>query len=265
MNLERPADDQRTEVKMKSVAAPISRSALIPWSRSLLPVLALGAFAASADAQVDKQCLEATSLWIPSSTSVEKTVVKWNHPLKYELILPQGQTPEIVHTIEGTLDFMARQSGLKAELVYRGADVALFVASDISTVGPGIRKNVEDFIQQLFSSGIYQGKARLEIDPAKWEAKFRTSDAKCAGVDLTINGFIVRAFNWFQSDESAACVSLGLGEMFGLINIRKYYADHDRNVSADFIAMATRTLYDKRAIAGLRQAEAEKAAAGMCR
>jgi hypothetical protein len=225
---------------------------------------ALGLCAATADAQVDKPCAEATALWIPSATSVEKTVVKWNRPIKYDLILPPGDAPEITHTIEGTLGFMARQAGLRAEMA-KAPDVAILVAPGMSAVGPSIRKQVEDFLNGLFSSGIYQGKGSLEIDPAKWEAKFQSNDANCSGIDLISKGVIVRAYNWFQADESIACVRVGLGEMFGLVNIRKYYLDHDRNIPADLIATATRTLYDKRVSAGSSQAEAERAAGQVCK
>jgi hypothetical protein len=99
--------------------------------------------ATCADAQVDKQCAEATALWIPSNSSVEKTAVKWNKSVKYSFVLPQGDDASVKRSIEDTLHLLARESGLKVELA-QGADVAILIAPDISAVGPGMRKYVED-------------------------------------------------------------------------------------------------------------------------
>jgi hypothetical protein len=231
-----------------------------------LPLLCvLGVFVAAADAQTDKRCAEAAALWIPSITSVEKTVVKWNKPLKYDIITPLGESTEIVHTIQGTLDFLARQAGLKAE-VAQNPDVVVAVVNDISTVAsPDFRKYAEDFLQELFSTGAYKGKGRIEIDPAKWEAKSQNVSVKCSGLDIFVNGIIVRAVNFVQADQSGDCLRVGFGELFGLINVRNYYLDHDRHIPVDLVAAAISTLYDKRVIAGSKQAEAEKAAVEVCK
>jgi hypothetical protein len=200
--------DGRNEIGMNFLTGQTTRSTLAFCRRSLLLACALVVFAASADAQIDKRCAEAAALWIPSSASVEKTVVKWSKSVKYGFVLPRGDDDSIKHSIEETLHLLAQESGLQIELA-QDADVAFLVAPEISAVVPGIRNYVEDFLNKLFSSGVYQGKGSVEVDLAKWEAKVQSADVKCAGVDLIVKGAIVRAFNWFQTNESAACVRVG--------------------------------------------------------
>src|ERR1700704_4238421 len=97
---------------MNFLAGQILHSALAVCRRSLLLLCALGVFAASADAQIDRQCAEAAALWIPSETSPEKTVVKWNKPIIYGIA---GRDEETKRSIESVLRFVARESGLQIE------------------------------------------------------------------------------------------------------------------------------------------------------
>jgi hypothetical protein len=258
------ANHETNEVRVNLLDGQISRSALAFCRRSLLLVGALAVFAASADAQVDHQCAEAASLWIPSSTSPGKTVVKWSQPIKYDILRPQDDNADFKHSIEEPLHFLARESGLKVE-VGQGPDLSILRAPDISTAASNIRKYVENFFNDVSSSGSYRGRERVEIDPARWEAKHRSMFPKCYGLNLTLNSLIVRAFVLIQRDESIECVNVGFGELFGLMNIREYYVGHDRKIPTDLIAAAMRTLYDKRVIAGSSQAEAEKAAGEVCK
>jgi hypothetical protein len=222
----------------------------------------LGLLAACTDAPFDAQCAEDASLWIPSDTSVEKTVVKWRAPIKYHIAYRENAEPE--SSIEETLRLLAQQSGLPVEPA-QPADVEILVAPDISAIAPSIRKEVEDFLQQLFLSGTYQGKRHLDIDPAKWDAKFQSLALKCTGVDVVINGAIMRAFNFIQSHQSPACFRVGLGETFGFVNIRHYYLEQAGNLPSELVARATHTLYDSRVAAGASAAQAQKIVREICK
>jgi hypothetical protein len=228
----------------------------------------LGLLANCAAAQVDQRCAEAAALWIPSSTSVEKTVVKWGKPLKYDILSrddsPSAESANAKQSVQKALNFYAQESGLKIEL---GAspDLVVVVDPDIAAAAPNMRKFVENYFQEAFASGIYKTTGQVEVDSAQWETLFRSTSPKCSGLNMFVNGVIVRAFGLIQADESAACISVALGGLFGLINIKKYYSDHDRKVPTDFIAAATRTLYDRRVIAGISQVDAEKIAAEVCK
>jgi hypothetical protein len=223
----------------------------------------LSLLAACAKAQIDKGCVDAATLWIPSNSSIEKVVVKWSKPIKYDIIAPQGEVPEIVHTIEDTLGFLAIRSGLRIE-PGQNPDLVIAVAHNISTAAPDFRKFAQDFLQQGLSAAD-QRRGSTEIDPAQWEAKFRSTSPKCEGIDIFRNGTILRAFALIQSDEGVDCVNVVSGEVFGLINIKAYYIDHERKVPADFIAAGIRALYDKRVIAGSSAVEANKIAGEVCK
>jgi hypothetical protein len=253
-------------VKVDFLAGQMSRSAMAFCKRSLVLLGAMAACTACADGQVDKQCAEAVALWIPSSTSSGKTVVKWNKAIKYDLLVPGDDNTEFKHSIEDPLLFLAQESGLKAEAgVGHTPDLSILRAPDISIASPDIRKYVEDFFNDFHSTGGYRGKESVKIDPARWEARHRSIVPKCYGLPLALGGSIVRAFVLIQRNESAQCINVALGESFGLMNIREYYTEHDRNIPVDLIAAAIRTLYDKRIVAGSSQAEAEKVAAEVCR
>jgi hypothetical protein len=234
------------------------------FAPALTLIGALSLLGACAKAQVDEGCVEAATLWIPSDTSFEKVVVKWSRPLKYDIVVPLDQKPDIVGTIESSLDFFAQGSGLKIEPAETG-DLAIAVAADISEAAPKFRTYAEDLLSQIFLVGPNKRKARTEIDATQWESKFRNASPKCEGIDVFRNGTILRGFGLVQSDESAGCVDVILGELFGLINIRKYYVDHDRRVPTDFIAAGIRALYDKRVVAGSSAAEADKIAGEVCK
>jgi hypothetical protein len=257
----RQGGSERDEVKVNFQVGQISRT--VAAFRGLLLVGPLAVFAVSADAEVDKRCAEAAALWIPSSASPGKTVVKWNKPIKYDILLPDNNT-EFRHSIEEPLHLLAQQSGLKAD-VGQSPDLSILLAPDISIAAPNIRKYVEDFFNDFFSSGSYRGREGVKIDPAQWEAKHRGIIPKCYSLPLIVSSLIVRAFVLIQRGESPQCINIGLGESFGLMNIREYYAAQAQNIPADLVAIATRTLYEKKVIAGSSQVEAEKVVSEVCK
>jgi hypothetical protein len=184
--------------------------------------------------------------------------VKWGKSPKYDIIAPIGEKPDIASSIDGVLQFMAQHSGLRVE-PSQTPDLVLAVAHDIAAAAPSFRKTVEDFLQP---SG---GRYHAEIDAAQWEEKFRTAPRKCLGVTMFVSGTIVRAFGLIQTDAGASCANLLVGELFGLINLRKYHDDHNGTASDNLVATAIRTLYDRRVIAGASREQAGKSADQICR
>jgi hypothetical protein len=248
---------------MNFLAGQILHSALAVCRRSLLLLCALGVFAASADAQIDRQCAEAAALWIPSETSPEKTVVKWNKPIIYGIA---GRDEETKRSIESVLRFVARESGLQIEPDKDNKstlDLSIAAAPDITIFASGARKYVEDYFQDaIVKRGL---KGTFRIDPTAWELHYRTAAPKCAGTDLHLDNAIERAFVVVQQGETPLCIDVALGEVFGLVNIRKYYADQDREIPTQLIALAFRTLYDGRVKPGMNQSDANRVIGEVCK
>jgi hypothetical protein len=84
-------------------------------------------------------------------------------------------------------------------------------------------------------------------------------------MNLLVNKVIERAFVVVQQGETPLCIEVALGELSGLINIRKYYEDHGRDIPNQFIALAFRTLYDGRVKAGISQADADRVVGEVCK
>ena len=244
------------------ISACTSRRALMLYAcNGLLLVSALCVFVTYA--QADKLCEEAASLWIPSQTSREKSVVKWSRPIKYGIIAGDDDR-ESRSSIEEIVQFIWRESGLQIEADYRSAlDLTIAVPADISSAASGARTFVEAYFQDVLAKKGLKGTIRF--DPAVWEPQYRSVTPKCAGPNLTLGGVIERAFVLVQKAEARPCVEVALGEVFGLINIRTYYVDHDREIPSDLIARALRALYDGRVRAGVSQSDANKAVGEICK
>jgi hypothetical protein len=233
------------------------------YKRVLLLVGFATFFSVAADAQIDKPCAEAASLWVPSGTSREKIVAKWKTSIGYEIIA--GGHGDIAASIESALQFLAQESGLKiASDTGSAVDLMIGVVPDISVfASPDARKRIESYFQDLFLKKGLPG--RFEIDPTGWEASARSVTPKCLGVNYVLDGAVERAFLVVQEGETSLCIHVGLGELFGLVRIRNYYLDHGRNVPTDLIALALRTLYDERIKAGINRMEADKRVGEICK
>jgi hypothetical protein len=68
---------------------------------------------------------------------------------QYNIIVPNGESP-VVRTVNSTLLFVGRQSGLKIE-PEQHSDLVIAVARDISEAAPKLRQSVEDLFQSAFS------------------------------------------------------------------------------------------------------------------
>jgi hypothetical protein len=228
------------------------------------------AFLASAKAQgSEARCQEATSLWMPSRTDVSlRVVTKWESSIGYTIVSPdESHNASITASIASVLETLARESRLGIAPA-SGFGIHLFIAvtPDIAAVGtPAAEKGVADFFMDFYRQ---RGLAAnvTKKDPPTWEQKFRAARPRCLGVTFAVrSGRIERAFLAVQADETPACIEVGLGEMFGLVNIRTYFFSHDLGVPSDLFALALRTLYDARIEAGMSQSDAANQIAEFCK
>jgi hypothetical protein len=223
-------------------------------------------------AQTDDKCKESASLWIPSQPGREKIVVKWVKPINYGIIepadygMPSGGTDEAGsrELIRHTLELFARESGLSIEAnMTSPLDFSIVVAPDISTFGPLIRP----YIEKSFEDSLLKKRGaatEFKINPSQWTSLFRGMFPKCGGISLDLYGALERAHVVIQGDQALPCIEVGLGELFGLANIRRYYAEHDQSIPADLLSMALRTLYDMRVRPGSDASEVRERLREVC-
>jgi hypothetical protein len=247
-----------------------------PGLRSLLTLVSfsvLSAFIVShhAKAQTDNKCKESVSLWMPSPQSGGNDhVTKWVKPINYGIVEPidygmagGADDAKAAELTMQTLRFFAHESGLSIEPNMNSPlDLFIEVAPDISTFGPRILGYIEKSLQDSLSKkGL---GTQIKLDPAQWEPRFRNMPPKCVGIGLNLRGVIERAHVVIQSDQSLPCIEVGLGERFGLANIRKYYVDHAGSVPEEVVSTALRTLYDKRIRPGLDATGAQERLGEIC-
>lgn len=236
----------------------------------LVFVVSVAVLVASARAQGrEVRCQEATSLWMPSPTNVGLSVVtKWESSIGYTIVSPdQNHAASITASIISVLETLAHESRLSIAPA-SGFGIHLFIAvpPDIAAVAtPTAEKGAEDFFMDFYrQQGLTANVSKS--NPAVWEQKFRAAKPRCLGVTFTVhNGRIERAFLAVQADETPACIEIGLGEMFGLVNIRTYFFSHDLDVPPDLFALALRTLYDTRIEAGVSRSKAANQIEELCK
>jgi hypothetical protein len=145
-----------------------------------------------------------------------------------------------------------------------GIDIFVSAVPDILRFATAAgRDAVTNYFQDFHRRTNTEGA--VDIDAASWEARFRNIEPKCLGSTLTHEHQILRAFIAIQQDESAACVDIGLGEIFGLGNIRRYYVAHRQSVPPDLIKVGLQTLYDKRIVAGMSRSAATDEVKEVCK
>jgi hypothetical protein len=230
--------------------------------RTLILVLGVYLFCAAVAAQADRQCIEAASLWIPNETSLEKTVMKWNGSIKYGIVSRYNDS-DTATPIRNILQTIAHDSGLQLEERDGVVDLMIAVVPDLSTDAARARQFFEGYLQH---AAVKKGlRGHFEIDAGGWERQYRSAIPPCAGAGFSIRGALERAFILIQQGEPSSCSEVGLAELFGLINIRKYYVDHAREVPAHLIAPAFRALYSDKIKAGMSEAGAKKVLGEVCK
>ena len=256
------------QVEFCFCGAPRLRSFLALVSFSVLSALIVSDHG---NAQTDDKCKEAVSLWIPSPQSGGNDhVIKWVKPINYGIVEPidygmagGADDAKAGELTKQALRFFAHESGLSIEANMNSPlDLFIEVAPDISTFGPRILGYIEKSLQDSLSKkGL---GTQIKLDPTQWGPRFRNMPPKCVGIGLDLRGVIERAHVVIQSDQSLPCIEVGLGERFGLANIRKYYVDHDGVLPEEIVSTALRTLYDKRIGPGLDATGAQKRLGEIC-
>jgi hypothetical protein len=166
--------------------------------------------------------------------------------------------------VEQDLRIQSQEAGLLLSSG-SGFDVDLYIAvlpNIAALASPAMRKSAANYFQDFYRKSNMQGT--FAIDAAKWDAGFRDIAPKCLGSTLTYHYAVERAFLAVQQDENDVCINIGIGEILGLRNIRKYYFDHGSDVSSDVIAAGLRTLYDKRISAGMSRFDASSRLGEIC-
>lgn len=205
--------------------------------------------------QISKRCLDGASLWMPQETTPAEPVTKWGNAIGYE-ITAGASSANITTLIERSLRFQSQESGLRIS-PGSGLNVDLLIAvlPDISALAsPAARKSMANYFQDFYRKSSMQGT--FEIDAASWDASFRNIVPKCLGSSLISQHVVERSIFAVQQDQSALCVDIGLGEVLGLHNIRRYYFDNNLDVPSDLVAEGLRTLYDKRIVPGMSRSDA---------
>jgi hypothetical protein len=204
-------------------------------------------------------CTEAAELWMPSDVSLEKIVVKWNKTIGFEIVSHNQNSPAIA-SVQKQLEFFARQSGLNVSPASNTtADFAIVIVPDIVAVGPKVREFVERYFTEISPGG------RLRINPEGLLRTLASTPLKCSGLDLYVNGRIERAFRLLQEDQPEVCFAVGLGELFGLINIRRLYFENREYSSTEYISAALRSLYTDTIKSGMTSTVAKMNLRGACK
>jgi len=210
-------------------------------------------------AQPDATCMEATELWVPSAVSRQKSVAKWNRPLTFEVFLRNRNSPSLV-SVTRELDFVAQHSGLAiGSASETSLDLLISLALDIAASAPKPRELVEKYFTMIIPGG------RAKFDSDVFARTVQNTIPKCTGVNLVINGNIERAFIMIQEDQPPDCLTVGFGEIFGLINIRSLYQRKSEHFSPAHVASAFRSLYSDAIKAGMSAQEVKERFGKVCK
>jgi hypothetical protein len=231
--------------------------------QGLILVLTLCVVSQSMGAEISKRCQEGTSLWIPQAEDASMRIAKWDSAIGYEIDAKQPDA-RMTALVENSLRFQSQESGLKISPGSGfGADLYIAIIPDITTLAsPVVRKGVANYIQDYYRKQGTQGS--FQINAALWDASARNIVPKCFGVTLIPLQVRLRAFLAVQQDASAVCINIGLAEILGLGNLRKYYLGHGQNDPSDLIAIGLQTLYDKRIVAGMSRSDASNKLEEVC-
>jgi hypothetical protein len=188
--------------------------------------LSLSLVSEQTSAGVSQKCLDAISLWMPLEAAPDSAVNKWSEAkLGYTVIAHDARISDL---IEKSLKSQSQAAAMTLSPA-SGFGIDIFVAAvpDFLRFATAAgRDAVTNYFQDFHRRTNTEGA--VQIDAASWEARFRNIEPKCLGSTLTHQHEILRAFIAIQQDESEACVDIGLGEILGLGNIRRYTLRMDR-------------------------------------
>jgi hypothetical protein len=159
----------------------------------LILALTLCVISKSTGAEISKRCLDGASLWMPQGTASDKPVIKWNGEAVGYSIVADQRNANIVSSLEGSLRFQSKGSGIKfSQATGFGVDLLIAVVPDISALAsPSARSSMANYFQDYYRKSNTQGT--FEIDAESWDATFRDILPKCVGSDLNHQQMTERA------------------------------------------------------------------------
>jgi hypothetical protein len=220
----------------------------------------------------DNECTRAALLWVPSVDGQDGTIRKWTKAIRFAVVAGDGKlaTDTSRHAEKSVEDDMTSMAGkARLDVVSRSRsnedlhniDFLIFVVPDLAAFAPGLREAAERFLQAKPQAAA----GRIRIDSAAWDRKSRDMVPKCSSLSLYSGGEIVGAFAMIQDDQPAACRAVGLGELFGLSNIRKHYVDNGQSVAAETTALALQSLYSDAIRPGMGEPAAREKLEEICK
>jgi hypothetical protein len=207
----------------------------------------------SAFSQSTNQCVDAASLWLPSDSASNEVITKWQKALTFAIISHE-RGAAAVKLVETAMNALSHQTGLKIVEIGQSNEVTLpdllvVVDQNVSNDAPLLRELALKFFQSHLNHGSFQ------IDADAWNQKLGSVSPKCAGFDVEVNHAKSLSFVTIQEDATPACVSVGLGQSFGMIGIRNYYKASGQKVPEAVIEEAMRGLYSPKIRTGMKRAE----------
>ena len=231
----------------------------------LAAFLSLSAPGLSAFAQTSDQCVEAASLWLPSETTRETLVTRWEKKEMRFAISSRDKDSAVVKSIEAELKFISQKTEMKLVEVEQSSEADL--PDLLVVVDPDITEDaalLKDLAQKFFQSKL-NGRGRVEIRDDVWSASIKNISPRCTGLDFEVNAEKAIALAIVQQDETSTCVSIGLGQSFGLIGGKAYYVANGQKISEVIVGEALRGLYSEKIRPGMSRAQALEQLDGACR
>jgi hypothetical protein len=239
---------------------PLTMQGLVgfgPFVSCLLIILCLVSLPKLALSQSVDQCVEAASLWLPSDSTSAKAVSKWQREqqIKFAIVSNQKNSPAVKLT-EAGLNFVSLKAGLNLVELDESSSVPLpdllvVVDPSVATDAPILRNIAQKFFEQKLLR-------RFQIDAEFWNENLRKFSPKCVAFNVEVNNAKNVAFLIVQENETPACVRIGLGETFGIIGARNYYAVNGETIPEDIFGKALLGLYSEKIRSGMNRVEALK-------
>ena len=235
---------------IRSRKSPVNLAGLALWGALELCV-PRSAFSQS------KDCVDAASLWLPSDSAAEKDMVvtKWHKDLTFSIISHQSGTVA-VKRVEAVMDSLSHQTGLKIVEIGQSneqtlPDLLIVVDPSVPNDAPLLREIALKFLQNRVGVA-----GRFQIDADAWSAKLRNASPKCVGLDVELNHAKNLSFIAIQEDATPACLSVGLGQSFGMFGVRNYYMANGEKVTEAIFQEGMRGLYSPEIRIGMKRSEA---------
>jgi hypothetical protein len=205
--------------------------------------------------QPSNQCLDASSLWLPSDSTSGGVVNKWQKDITYSIV-SNAKSTAAADLVKTTITSFSHRMGLK--IIETGdsnetsvPDLLVVVDPNVSNDAPLLRDLALKFFQPRLSLS-----GRFQINSDAWNAELASVSPKCVGLDVDVNHAKALSFVVIQEDATSACVSVGLGQTFGLIGVKNYYTVNGEKMSRAILEEALRGLYSPEIRIGMKKAEA---------